>query len=136
MKARSSGPSRMQDCTGQLKLGDVAPIWQGRLERLRESGLRRMLRPLQMASPETRIVGEAYSFSSSYVNDCAACAAFSQVFLDAFTSDWGALQETTRYFMSHWNSEHRDVTAGTKRRLKWYDAFIRSDDYVLTYRGR
>jgi hypothetical protein len=136
MQARSSGPSRMQECTSQLELGDVVPIWQSRLERPLEAGHRRMLWHLRMASPESCIVGEACGFSSSYVNNNAASAAFSQAFLDAFTRDWGALQKTAGHFMSHCGSEHKDVTAGTKRKLMWYDAFIRSDDYVLTYVGR
>jgi len=75
-------PAQKQEA---LTLGDIAPTWHGRLlEQLPRAGPRRILWHHQMALPETRVVGEAYGFSSSYMRDCDRCTVFSQAFLRHF----------------------------------------------------
>jgi hypothetical protein len=126
-----------------LTLGDIAPTWYRILgQRLQAYSLKRLLWYLHMASPETCIVGEAYGFSSSYMRDCADCVMFSRVFLHNFPAgSYGALYETIRQFIAHWNHHHKNITSRIsnsrpRRRLRWYDAFLRFDDHVLTYHYR
>jgi hypothetical protein len=132
-------PAQKQEA---LTLGDIAPTWHGRLlERLPRAGLRRILWHHQMALPETCIVGEAYGFSSSsYMRDCDRCTVFSQAFLRHFRAgSHDALRKAGRHFVIHWNGSHREVTSRlnskVRRRLQWYDAFVRFDNHVLiTYK--
>lgn len=129
------GPELQQESSPALTLKEIAPSWHDILVQLPASGLKRVLWQRQLAYPETCIVGEAYGFKWSYVNDCARCSEFSQtLFRDFKMRSYGALNEGVGRFVAHWNDSHRHETQKTKRRLRWYDAFARFDDYVLTYR--
>ena len=131
-----------------LALKDIAPSWHTVLleEKCRANRLKRYPWLVLMASQETCVVGEAYGFSSSYMEDCAECATFSQLFFNDFRSkSFSPHDNTVRHFVAHWNSNHRRVTcaigdSGPRRRLRWYDAFLRFDDdnnnVALTYRNR
>jgi hypothetical protein len=124
-----------QESSPALTLKDIAPSWHDILVQLPASGIRRMLWQQQLAYPETCIVGEAYGFKWSYVNDCAKCSEFSQTLFRHFKMrSYGALNEGVRSFVAHWNDSHRRETQKTKRRLRWYQAFTRFNDYVLAYR--
>ena len=128
------GPEQQQE-SAPLTLKDISPSWHDILLKLPASGLRRILWQQHLAYPETCIVGEAYGFKWSYVNDCANCREYSQTFFRDFkTRSYGALDEGVRNFVEHWNDSHRHQTQKTKRRLRWYQAFARFDDYLLTYR--
>jgi hypothetical protein len=93
-----------------------------------------------MALPETCVVGEAYGFSSSYMGDCDRCTVFSQAFLRHFREgSHDALRKAGQHFVIHWNGSHKEVTprlnSKVRRRLQWYDAFVRFDNHVLiTYK--
>jgi hypothetical protein len=82
------------------------------------------------------IVGEAYGFDSHFVNKCDTCKEFSLAFESHFVkSRFDELNSTKEQFVEHWNNHHRDVTyslAGRRRELKWYDSFLRFDNYTWT----
>jgi hypothetical protein len=133
----------LQHAESALTLWHIAPTWYGILgQRLPAYSPKRLVWYLHMASPETCIVGEAYGFSSSYMKDCADCVTFSRVFLHNFPAgSYSALHETIRHFIAHWNHDHKNITSrisnsGTRRRLRWYDAFLRFDDHLPIYHYR
>lgn len=124
-----------QESSPALTLKDIAPSWHDILAQLPASGMRRMLWQQQLAYPETCIVGEAYGFKWSYVNDCAKCSEFSMtLFRDFKKRSYGALNEGVGSFVAHWNDSHRRETQINKRRLRWYHAFGRFQDYLLIFR--
>lgn len=94
--------------------------------------------PPDVALPDTCVVGEAYGFSSSYMRDCDRCTVFSQAFLHHFRAgSHDALRKAGRpAFVIHWNGSRKEVTSRlnskVRRRLQWYDAFVRFDNRVLT----
>jgi len=91
---------------------------------------------MDIHSQATCVVGEAYGFNSHYANDCDKCNQFSLDFETHFVKNqFRELETTKEQFVKHWNANHKDVTnslKGHRRMLKWYDTFVRFDDYVWT----
>src|ERR687885_2717456 len=70
-----------------LTLDAISPIWTKRLEEsklLPLLSLERLRLYLELKDTSKCVVGEAYSFSSSYVNDCKLCSKISWKFMFYF----------------------------------------------------
>jgi len=119
-----------------IGLSEIAPTWSKRLSKLPAPFLTKIRWFMDIHSQATCVVGEAYGFNSHYANDCDKCNQFSLDFETHFVKNqFRELETTKEQFVKHWNANHKDVTnslKGHRRMLKWYDTFVRFDDYVWT----
>ncbi len=119
----------------KLSLSEISPSWNQRLSKLPVSLLTKIKWYLDIYDKNTCVVGEAYGFNSHYADDCDKCDKFSLDFESYFMKNqFRELEATKERFVQHWNEQHRDVTyslIGKRRMLKWYDSFLRFDDYIL-----
>ena len=119
-----------------IGLSQIAPTWSQRLSKLPVPFLTKIKWFLDIHNRDTCVVGEAYGFTSHYARDCDKCNKFSLDFESHFVKNqFGELEDTKEEFVQHWNGHHRDVTyslAGHRKTLKWYEDFLRFDDYIWT----
>jgi hypothetical protein len=101
-----------------LALNDISPKWSKRLENRRQQQLPipmsfRWLRWLLEITNATKcIVGEAYSFSSSYTNRCRECGRIGDRFsLYFILASHTKFQENKQRFIEHWNEKHHTKTS-------------------------
>jgi hypothetical protein len=101
-----------------LTLEDISPKWSHRFEQLPLPVLsaRGISWGFQMLFAETCVVGEAYGYSGSYINECARCHAIGYEFVTSFLSrSYGSLKENEEVFVGHWNQEHAHITERRKK---------------------
>ena len=91
-----------------LSLSGISPIWAKRLERKPFLVSLTRLRWLsEIADPQKCVVGEAYGFSSSYIDSCRQCASIANKFSLYFALCWQKkLQGVQSIFVRHWNENH------------------------------
>lgn len=120
----------------RIGLSEIAPTWSQRLSKLPVPCLTKMKWFLDLHNRDICIVGEAHGFTSHYVHECDMCDKFSLDFESHFMKNqFKELEATKEQFVEHWNASHKDVTyslMGHRRMLRWYDTFLRFDDYVWT----
>ncbi|MGI0063084.1 MAG: hypothetical protein ACREBA_11600 [Nitrosotalea sp.] len=120
----------------RLGLSEISPIWSQRLSKLPVSFITKIKWYLAIHSRGSCVVGEAYGISSRYVKECEKCDKCSIDFESHFMKNqFRELEATKEQFVEHWNEDHKDVTEslkGHRRKLQWYDSFIRFDDYIWT----
>ena len=94
----------------ELTLEDISPKWAARLNknklpRLMSLTWFKWYSELKYASK--CVVGEAYGYSSSYLDDCNTCDEICQKFFYYFgTCSNKKLEENKRRFVKHWNEKH------------------------------
>lgn len=120
----------------KIGFGYIAPTWNKRLAELPVPFLTKIRWFLGLHSRDVCVVGEAYGFNSHYVRECDACDKFSIDFESHFMKNqFRELETTKEQFVEHWNANHKDVTyslIGHRKMLRWYDTFLRFDNYVWT----
>ncbi|MDE1830308.1 MAG: hypothetical protein KGI25_08295 [Thaumarchaeota archaeon] len=128
--------SNKQVVLKRLGLSEIAPTWNQRLSKLPVPFLTKIKWYLDIHDKNTCVVGEAHGFDSHYANDCNKCDKFSLDLESQFMKNqFRELEDTKVQFVHHWNEQHRDVTysfIGKRRMLRWYDSFLRVDDYIQT----
>ena len=136
MTQSSTRYSNKQIVLERLDLSVISPTWNQRLSKLPVPFLTKIKWYLDIHDKNTCVVGEAYGFNSHYAKDCDKCDKFSLGFESHFMKNqFRELESTKEQFVQHWNEQHRDVTyslMGKRRMLKWYDSFLRFDDYIET----
>jgi hypothetical protein len=119
-----------------IGLSQIAPTWSQRLSKLPVPFPTKIKWFLDIHNKDTCVVGEAYGFTSRYARDCDKCNKFSLDFESHYVKNqFQKLEGTKEEFVQHWNKRHRNITysiAGHRKTLKWYDSFLRSDDYIWT----
>ncbi|MFY9795034.1 MAG: hypothetical protein WAK17_08710 [Candidatus Nitrosopolaris sp.] len=94
-----------------LKLYDISPKWAARLERGQQLPTVLSLTWLrwyfELKRASRCVVGEAHSYSSSYMYYCRECDEIGWRFMLYFTlRSYAKLEENKHIFVKHWNSEH------------------------------
>lgn len=119
-----------------LEFVDIAPTWKRRFSEFPVSLPKRIKWFLDMHQPEICVVGEAYGFTGDYKQNCFDCKEFSLMFEDYYIkNNLDNLHKVKDDFVEHWNLFHKQVTyslIGARRQLRWYDSFLRFDDYIWT----
>lgn len=99
-----------------LTLEDIAPTWKKALDN--PDGLTEAEWLTLEHSPEMCIVGEAWGFTRRYEyggpDDCEDCCCYSGA-IPALNRDIEDRDKYIRYFVTHWNRNHRDVTERNKQ---------------------
>jgi hypothetical protein len=91
----------------QLTLDDIPPDWASHLREKNKPTIlsltwMRWRFALQVASK--CVLGEAYGYSSQYMDSCEECESFGSKFLYYFTFNWnGRLESNKQDFVKHWN---------------------------------
>jgi hypothetical protein len=104
-----------------LTLKDISPKWYRRFEELPLPifSAKGISWSFQMLFAETCVVGEAYGYSGSYINECSACHAIGYEFVTSFLSrSYDNLKENEEVFVKHWNQEHTRITERRKKKVK------------------
>jgi hypothetical protein len=97
----------------QLALEDISPDWASRLREKNKTTIlsltwMRWRFALQVASK--CVVGEAYGYSSQYMDNCDECESFGSKFLYYFTFNWHEKLESNKQdFVKHWNEHHSNI---------------------------
>lgn len=104
-----------------LTLTDIAPKWADRFNQLPVPilSLKGIQWGLELTAAEGCLVGEAYGFSSSYLQTCKTCEMIGSNFQTTFiTRSYENLKKNKEKFVKHWNEKHRLITEGLKRKIK------------------
>lgn len=101
------------DSSEHLTLEDISPRWASRFKELPLPllSLKGIGWSFQILSAELCVVGEAYGYSGSYINNCEKCAEFGYEFVTSFiTHSYGSLEKNEKSFVEHWNEQHSGIT--------------------------
>jgi hypothetical protein len=107
----------------KILFSEISPMWSDRLNQAKDNissfaPIRsQWYRELTISS--ACVVGEAYGFSSSYVQRCKTCKELGMQFMDYFLiqSDSG-IEVAKLDFTDHWNKEHSEITTKNKNKMK------------------
>jgi hypothetical protein len=112
MQIKSHANNEMQD-QELLTFDTISPTWAKRLEEsklLPLLSLERLRLYLELRDTSKCVVGEAYSFSSSYVYDCKRCSKIAWKFMFYFMiHSYSKLERTKNEFVAHWSEKHHYV---------------------------
>jgi len=112
MQIKSHANNEMQD-QELLTFDTISPTWAKRLEEsklLPLLSLERLRLYLELRDTSKCVVGEAYSFSSSYVYDCKRCSKIAWKFMFYFMiHSYSKLERTKNEFVVHWSEKHHYV---------------------------
>jgi hypothetical protein len=93
-----------------LTLDTISPTWAKKLEEsklLPLLCLRRLRLYLELKDTSKCVVGEAYSFSLSYISNCKLCSRIAWEFMFYFMIySYSKLEETKKKFVKHWSEMH------------------------------
>jgi hypothetical protein len=93
-----------------LGLEDISPKWAGRLKGELPSimSLTWFKWYFELKRTSRCVVGEAYGYSSSYIQNCTECDEIGWKFMYYFTVRSNKkLEENKSRFVKHWNEQHR-----------------------------
>ena len=109
-------PLQQLKLEGKKEIFDISPKWANRLLESKHLPF-----PLsftwikwlfEICSPSRCIVGEAYSYSSSYEKTCLDCCTIGNKFTIYLTRrSEHKVQENLQYFVKHWNGKHSNLTS-------------------------
>ena len=97
-----------------LTLQDLSPRWQSRLKERRSLPFPLSIEWFkwyaEIRNSSKCIVGEAYGYSSSYLNTCKQCNKICVKFMNYFMiHSRSGLEKNATLFVRHWNEEHAKV---------------------------
>src|ERR687885_562778 len=110
MKKAYVNDNKIQNQEELLTLDTISPTWAKKLEEsklLPLFSLRRLQLYIELKRTSKCVVGEAYSFSSSYVSNCKWCSKIAWKFMFYFMiCSYSKLEETKKEFVKHWGEKH------------------------------
>ena len=106
----------------KLLFSEISPMWSERLNQARDNispfaHIRsRWYHELTISS--ACVVGEAYGFSSSYVDKCKTCKELGLQFMFYFLIQSDSVIEKAKLdFEDHWNKENSEIKTGNKTKV-------------------
>jgi hypothetical protein len=96
-----------------LTLDAISPLWAKKLEEsklLSIFSLRRLQMYLELKHTSKCVVGEAYGYSSSYLDNCERCSKIAWKFMFYFMiHSYSKLEDLKKEFAKHWSEKHLHV---------------------------
>lgn len=95
----------------KITLHELSPRWHNRLQECKNLpfplSIKWLKWYLEIRNSSKCIVGEAYGYSSSYLNKCAECNKICVRFMNYFMiHSYSRLERNVNTFVRHWNEKH------------------------------
>lgn len=97
----------------EMSFANIAPRWHSRLQNFPAPilSLRDVSWGIQIALPDTCVIGEAYGYTGDYIGKCTDCEKIGYEFVRSyFVRSHSRLLANIEQFTSHWNKSHANIT--------------------------